>query len=91
MGKTGMSDEIIRNDCQDEDVADDDAIAIAYMLGRDDGKKTATADISAFREQVKGWLEMTVNCAGIPNNPDSLPQMLIAEFRAFLAKAEPKP
>lgn len=29
--------------------------------------------------------DMIANCAGVPNNPDSLPRMLQAHFRAALA------
>lgn len=31
--------------------------------------------------------DMTVNCAGVPTNPDSLPQMVLHEVRAAIAKA----
>jgi hypothetical protein len=36
--------------------------------------------------KIAAWIDMTANCAGVPQKPDSLPQMLLHEFRAALAQ-----
>lgn len=40
-----------------------------------------TAESRRLRERISSWIDMTVNCSGVPQNPDSLPQMLLHEFR----------
>lgn len=47
-------------------------------------REKAEAELAALRGRVTDWIDMTVNCAGVPQNPDSLPQMLLHEFRAAL-------
>jgi hypothetical protein len=37
-----------------------------------------------LRRRIESWIDMTVNCAGVPQDPSSLPQMLLHEFRAAL-------
>ncbi len=44
----------------------------------------ANAEIARLREKITQWIDMTDNCAGVPRNPDSLPMMLLYEFRAAL-------
>ena len=37
-----------------------------------------------LREKILSWIDMAENCAGLPSNPDSLPQMLLHEMRTSL-------
>jgi hypothetical protein len=39
----------------------------------------------AMAEKLRAWDDMITNCAGVPQNPDSLPMMLRHEIRAALA------
>lgn len=45
----------------------------------------AETRITLLEDKITTWIDMTVNCAGVPQNPDSLPQMLLHEFRAVLS------
>jgi len=47
------------------------------------------AENDRLHARIEAWIDMTVNCAGVPQNPDSLPQMLLHEFRAAIAKSDP--
>lgn len=45
-------------------------------------QQAVTAQLVAALER---WEDMIVNCAGVPQNPDSLPQMLLHEIRAAIS------
>ena len=53
------------------------------------GSCAAVETITELRAKIGTWIDMTANCASVPQNPDSLPQMLLHEFRAALAKDQP--
>ncbi len=40
-----------------------------------------------LRKKIIGWIDMIENCAGVPSNHDSLPQMLLHEMRAAIGEA----
>jgi hypothetical protein len=41
----------------------------------------AELERDAALDKVRAWIDMIENCAGVPQNPDSLPQMLLHEMR----------
>jgi hypothetical protein len=44
-------------------------------------RERAERERDAWRQRVAEWIDMIENCAGVPQNPDSLPQMLLHEMR----------
>jgi Lar family restriction alleviation protein len=43
----------------------------------------------AVVERLRAWDDMITNCAGVPQNPDSLPMMLRHEIRTMIAALRP--
>jgi hypothetical protein len=43
--------------------------------------RRAERERDAALDKVRAWIDMIENCAGVPQNPDSLPQMLLHEMR----------
>jgi hypothetical protein len=50
------------------------------------GWKAGASAEDGMAAKLEQWIDMTVNCAGVPQNPDSLPQMLLYEMRAALSR-----
>lgn len=49
------------------------------------------AKIKLLHAQITAAIDMIENCAGVPTNPDSLPQMVKAHLRAALGRVEQQP
>jgi hypothetical protein len=47
-------------------------------------RERAERERDAALDKVRAWIDMIENCAGVPQNPDSLPQMLLHEMRKLL-------
>ena len=63
-------------------------MSVEYMAGIFTGLKALQDRVRELEGALHSAIDMTVNCPGVPREPDSLPQMLLHTFRAALRETQ---